>query len=125
MGVAIGLRPLLTTCVVLALGGFGAGAALGAGQDRPRPRPYVALVASRPVVVAGVGFRGRDRVKVEVRRVGGRVRRSVTTTSRGRFSLTFNTVRVHRCDALTIVAVGSAGRHAEMHRRAAPACGLP
>jgi hypothetical protein len=34
-------------------------------------------------------------------------------------------MRISRCDAISIVALGSSGRRAALHRRPAPACGVP
>lgn len=88
-------------------------------------RPHLALVAVRPVAVVATGFHAGERVRVEVRRAGPNARRTVRAGEHGRLRMTFATVRISRCDAISIVAVGSSGRRAALHRRPAPACGVP
>lgn len=111
------MRAIVACCAVLLL--------VGAGAQTARARPRVTLVGSQPVAVIASGFRAHERVTVEVRRAGGRARRSVTVSAAGRVSVTFRAVRVSRCAALTVVATGASGLHAALHRRPSPACGLP
>jgi hypothetical protein len=74
-----------------------------------RTHPIVNVTRVIPITVQGSGFKAGERVKVVVR-ISVVLRKTVTATRRGRFTVTFS--RGSRCVAIHVVATGNKGSRA-------------
>jgi hypothetical protein len=81
--------------------------------------PMLKIEAMQPFVVSGSGFDRMERVRVALS--GGNVGRLVQADSNGSFVARLGSVRLLRCGALTVVAVGGHGHRASA-RIPRPAC---
>jgi hypothetical protein len=112
--VAVGL-------VLLASGAFAAG--LGPDGSTVR-KARLTLVSGAPLVVAGQGFRSRERVTVTASVGGQRVRRSLAANAAGRFTARFRTGPAD-CGPIYVLAVGRSGSRAVVRQQLIPApCGI-
>lgn len=89
---------------------------------RPLARPSLQLVTLSPMSVHGTGFVARERVRVRLRSLGTTSTRRVRATRRGGFSVSFASVRIDRCSAFSVTAVGRSGRRAAVRRRVGAKC---
>lgn len=111
--VAVGL-------VLLASGAFAAGLAPDGSTAR---QPKLTLVSGTPLVLAGQGFRSRERVTVSASVGSQRVRRSLAATAGGRFTARFRTGP--DCGPIYVLAVGRGGSRAVVRHQLIPApCGI-
>jgi hypothetical protein len=76
-----------------------------------RAKPQLKVLATRPLVVQGMHFRARERVRVTATTTEA-VIRTVHTTAAGAFKAQFPTVSIGRCEGATLKAVGAAGDRA-------------
>jgi hypothetical protein len=98
-----------------------AGLVLAGAGDRAaaRPKPHLALLETEPPTVRGTAFHAGERVRVVLRRsVGGPHETEAVAGRSGAFVATFDRMRLNRCAAFSIVAVGSRGSRATMLRTA-------
>jgi len=96
--------------IAVAVAGSGASAADG-GPSRIAARPGLAVFQLSPLTVRGYSFKARERVTVTLDG-GKRGTHRVQATVRGTFSTSFKSVRMLRCQTVTIRAVGSRGSRA-------------
>jgi len=86
---------------------------LGASSGSAAGRPKLRLVRPAPLYVKATGFRSGERVRVRVLAPTSAFKR-VTANSAGAFGVTFPTVSVGICSALTINAAGARGSRASL-----------
>jgi hypothetical protein len=82
-------------------------------------KPRVSLVDETPLVVAGRGFKARERVRVVASTARGRYRKTVSVSRQGRFSVRFASVEAS-CGLLFVSAVGDEGSRATWRRQGIP-----
>ena len=110
-------RPLLGFLAVLcALASVTLG---GATTTQPRLR----LLDAAPVVLRGVGFQPRERVRILVY-AGERAVKRVAAGRRGTFVVRFGDLQADRCAAFSAVAAGNRGSRAAF-KRPLPECPPP
>jgi hypothetical protein len=84
-------------------------------------KPTLRMVSESPFVVAGRGFKAGERVKVVAAAVNGKLRKTLSASSRGRFTATFAT----SCGPFFVTAVGREGSRAALRIRGIPPpCGI-
>jgi hypothetical protein len=95
--------------------------AAGTASAGARTAPALRLLDRTPLSVGGEHFAPRERVLVTVR---GEVAaaRTVRTGTAGTFVATFRDVAASRCDMLRVVAIGGAGRRAQLKLLPPPMC---
>jgi len=76
-----------------------------------RAKPQLKVLATRPLVVQGMHFRARERVRVTATTTEAVVR-TVRATAAGAFKAQFPTVSVGRCEGAALKAVGATGDRA-------------
>ena len=104
---------------------FAVGSAVAAPDAETKRRPAVAMTSESPVVVAGRGFVGRERISLRVV-IGNRAySRALRATVAGTFRATFAEADA-QCHPYTVTAVGRAGTRATQTRRfnIPPPCGI-
>jgi hypothetical protein len=102
----------LASAVVFAIAVVSSGASAADGGPSPiAAKPGLMVFQLSPLTVRGYSFKARERVTVTLD--GGKqgVHR-VQATVRGTFSTSFKSVRLLRCQTVTIRAVGSLGSRA-------------
>jgi hypothetical protein len=112
--IAVGLVPVAVS-----------GAAVAAPATETKRRPAVVVTNEDPVVVAGRGFLGRERISLRVA-IGSRVfSRNLRATSAGTFRATFAEADA-QCHPFSVTAVGRSGSRATQTRRfnIPPPCGM-
>ena len=99
-----------------------AAAAADVGARPVAARASLRLVSTAPVRVHGSGFHARERVRVRLRAPGApATTRRIRAGRRGAFTTAFAGVKVDRCSAFSVTAVGRSGRRATLYRPA-PKC---
>lgn len=114
-----GVKPhrLLCTTGLVLLAMWPAAASGSGTADAGKPR--VSLVDDAPLVVAGRGFRARERVRVVASAARGHYRKMVSVSRQGRFTVRFASVEAS-CGPLHIRAVGTEGSRATWRRPGIP-----
>jgi hypothetical protein len=108
-----------TTLVVLVATSALAAAAIAAA------RPTIRLADDHPVVVAGTGFKARERVLVRLTIHGkSTYARRITAGTRGGFRVTFAGQSVPDCGGYVVAASGSRGSRASLRELIPPPCGI-
>jgi hypothetical protein len=109
---------LLATAALLATGAASA-------NGRTAATPSLKLVKRAPLQVQGLGFNVRERVRVTASSepAGSTVRAVVRTTAGGTFTARLG--RWHRCEAVTVKAVGAKGDRATLVVRPPPPIDVP
>jgi hypothetical protein len=92
---------------------------LGGGRAS---RPALKLEKRAPIVVSGVHFKSRERVRVTVMASGAKETRSVRTSGAGSFTASFDVSAGDRCNGVRAYAVGAAGDTAYLKPLPLPAC---
>jgi hypothetical protein len=93
-----------------AASGFGTGSA---------GKPRISLVDETPLVLAGRGFKARERVRVVASAERGQYRKTVSVSRQGRFTVRFASVDAS-CGMLFVRAVGGEGSRASWRRPGIP-----
>ena len=85
----------------------------------------MALTSETPVVIAGRGFRGRERISLRLVLGTQRFAKAFRATRSGTFRATFVQADAS-CSPFTLIAVGRAGSRATQTRRfnIPPPCGI-
>jgi hypothetical protein len=110
-------------CLLIVLGTLGITAAGGnAAPIRSDLLARLRLVSPQPVVLAGSGFRGHERVRLSVTAGTETATSYRTATLAGTFRATFVRLSVGRCDTMRAIAIGGSGTHAVFKRLPSPAC---
>jgi hypothetical protein len=102
------MKPLLLVSASLILAGPAAAAP-----------PTLRIVELHPLVVAGKGFGASEQVRLAIS--GGNGERVVAADANGAFVARLGPVRMLRCAAFAVIAVGDDGSHASA-RRGRPVC---
>jgi hypothetical protein len=97
-------------------------AAAGAGTTAEQRSPALQVADRQPLVVQGVRFKSRERVRVTVSAEDERATRRVRASTRGAFSASFTPMTLDRCSDLLASAIGSAGSRAALRLKAQPQC---
>ncbi len=116
------MRTVLALVACLALGV--AGTAAGLGIDASQKRPALRLVDRQPLILKGVRFKARERVRVVVEAADGEMVRVVRARVTGSFVASFGDVVFDRCTGLRVVATGARGSRASL-KLPKPACPPP
>jgi hypothetical protein len=106
------LAALLATLAVWPSAAFGFGAE---GTSRPR----LSLADEAPLVVAGRGFKARERVRVVASVARGAYRKTVLASRRGRFTVRFASADAS-CGPVYVAAYGRDGSRASFRRPGIP-----
>lgn len=101
----------------------GCASAEGGGGSTTTRRAEITVAAIRPLVVRGMGFKSRERVTVTARATGWD-RKQVVASSRGGFTVRFESLDPSACAGLSISAVGNRGSRAD-YRRSPGLCPQP
>lgn len=83
--------------------------------------PSLRLLARQPLTVTGKGFGPLERVRLVASWESGKAMRRTRATHAGAFLVRFRSIRLGRCEALRVSAVGSRGSRAVLEPRQ-PAC---
>lgn len=105
---------ILVACAAAAVSGSPASAAAAP--------PSLHLVRTNPLIVRGRAFRDLERVRVSLVSESIRIRRTVTASRSGTFTLSFGTVTFGPCIGFRIRAAGSGGSVAILKRLPLPGC---
>jgi hypothetical protein len=98
------VKPALLTLLIAI------GLAVGSiGRAAQEATPTLTIVDRSPLIVRGTEFKKRERVVVTVSTEAGNVRRAVRSSSRGRFLVRFDAIRIDPCTGATLEAVGARG----------------
>ena len=103
---------------VLAAVAVSPSAAAGLGTEGAA-RPHLTLADESPLVVTGRGFRAGERVRVVASAARGRYRKTVSVSSRGRFTVRFASTDAS-CGPLLVTALGAEGNRASWRRVGIP-----
>jgi len=103
-------------CVIVAL------ALLPAATAAPSRTARLAITDLSPFTVHGLGFAGREQVKIIVEAKQRSVRR-VVASARGTFTAQVPAVRIEKCGSYVVRAVGNLGSAAT--RKVVPTCPPP
>jgi hypothetical protein len=120
--------PISAFVIVISMGLVAAVAVATAGAARDaetKRRPAVVMTSEYPVVVAGRGFVGRERITLRVVTGSGAYAKALRATVAGTFRATFADADA-QCYPYTVTAVGRAGSRAVQTRRfnIPPPCGI-
>jgi hypothetical protein len=109
-------RLLFPTALVLLATWPAAASGVGTGVTG---KPSVSLVDEAPLVVAGRGFKAKERVRIVASTARGQYRKTVSVSRLGRFSVRFASVDAS-CGPLFVSAVGTRGTSASWRRVGIP-----
>ena len=117
-------RAALTMLLAGALAAAGCASAEGGGGSASSSRrASITVIATPPLAVRGAGFKPREHVTVTVQATG-RVQKQVAASSRGGFTLRFQSLAPSACAGLSITAIGNRGSRAA-YRRSPGLCPRP
>jgi hypothetical protein len=113
------VKPLrFLSAAALATLGIWAAAPAALPTDTAR-KPSLSLAAETPLVVAGRGFKARERVTVVASVMQGEFRKRVSAGARGRFTARFHSADAS-CGPMYVRAVGGQGSRAFLRRPGIP-----
>jgi hypothetical protein len=117
----MGVMPKLIVTLVAGLVLLAAQSALGAGG-----KARIAIGDGSPLTIVGVGFPAHQAVVVTVSGKGLRLKKTVTSTSAGRFTAGWNrSLQVSGCSPFAISALAADGTHAFFKTVPAGQCAQP
>src|SRR6266498_1017255 len=80
-------------------------------------RAKLKITDATPMTIRGTAFHRHERVRITVQQPKAISTRRVRATVAGTFVASFPNVKVRRCQAWSVTAVGSRGSHATLVRR--------